>query len=330
MLISLSIENAFSEPVKGIQYAERAERLADSLGFAKGQALALKYIGMGYFVQGEYFKTINFWIESLEAFRKINDLDGESNILNNIGAIYFNQGQYVKALDYYLESLKAAEKLGNKLRILTALQNVGSIYSDSEITFDKALEYYRQALPLSIEVGNDMALGTITVNIGQIYVNKEQYDSALFYFEKSLNAFRKVEGGNTPYTLNYMGKVYALRNDFSKAIQYQQESYEIAKSRNAKLEMSHSLLGLAETYKLMGDEQAALAALNEAEALATEINASYQLKDAYLSLSQVHADLRDYKNAYQYRVLLDAVKDSIYNIEVNKKLERAQFNYDLE
>ena len=330
ILVNLSIEHAFSEPLEAIGYAERAEALADSLGFTKGRALALKYLGIGYYVQSDYLRTLNYWTESLNAFRDMGDLNGEANMLTNIGAIYFNQGQDLKALEYHLQSLKVAEEVGNKLRILTALVNIGSVYSNKEQTYNKALTYYRQALDLSIKTSDKAAFGTVTVNIGQIYYNKTEYDSALFYFEKSLQAFSQVEGGNVPYTLNYIGEVYARRKDFDKAIRYQQEAYEIAKSKNAKLEMSQILIGIAETDKLMGNLKAALKALDEAEALSTEISANYQMKDVFGSLSDVYATLTNYEKAYEYRVKLDAVKDSIYNTEINKRLEKAQFNYDLE
>ena len=330
LLIGLSMEHAFSEPLSAIAHAEQAVKLADSLGFTKGLAIALKYKGIGYYVQSDFFRAINFWLESLEAFKAIGDLDGESNMLSNIGSIYFNQGQDLKALEYYLASLKAAESTGNKLRILTALTNVGNVYSNKEQTHDLALEYYHRALKPAIELDNLQALATISVNMGQLFVEREEFDSARYYYEQSLEAFRNIDGGNTPYTLNYLGEMYAKNKEPEKALPYQQEAYEIASSRNAKLEMAHSLLGMAKTYSLLGNTDAALKALNEAETISEEIEATYQLKDAYEGLSEVLARKNDYRQAYGYRLKFDALKDSIYNTEMDKKLERLMFVYDLE
>ncbi len=330
LLIGLSMEHAFSEPLTAIAHAEQAGKLADSLGFTKGLAIALKYKGIGYYVQSDFFRAINFWLESLEAFKAIGDLDGESNMLSNIGSIYFNQGQDLKALEYYLASLKAAENTGNKLRILTALTNVGNVYSNKEQTHDLALEYYHRALRPAIELNNLQAVATISVNMGQLFVNQEEFDSARYYYERSLEIFRNMEGGNTPYTLNYLGEMYTKNKEPEKALPYQQEAYEIASSRNAKLEMAHSLLGMAQTYTLLGNTDAALKALNEAETISEEIEAIYQLKDAYEGLSEGLARKNDYRQAYGYRLKFDALKDSIYNTEMDKKLERLMFVYDLE
>lgn len=329
-LISKSIENVRTRPDDAIKYADSAKVLAESLGFTKGVALALKYQGMGHYFQSENFETINYWVESLNAFRAIGDQNGEANMLNNIGSIYFNQAMDVKALEYYLESLRVAEEINDTFRILSALVNIGSVYSNKEATYDKALEYYFQALPLSISQGDYVSMGTTTVNIGQVFYNLEELDSALFYFEQSLEYFQHVEGGNVPYSLNYIGNVYARQNKFEEAIRYQQRAYEIAKERNAKLEMTHILIGLAETYKMQGNTRASLEILDKAEVIALDINANNQLKEIFEDKSSAFADLSMFRKAYQYRLLLSDVKDSLFNIQNAKSMERMQFNYDLE
>jgi class 3 adenylate cyclase len=329
-LISQSIENVRTRPDIAIQYADSARVMAEKVGFTKGVALALKYQGMGHYFQSENFETINYWIESLNAFKAIGDRNGEANMLNNIGSIYFNQAMDVKALEYYLESLRVAEEINDTFRILSALINIGSVYSNKEATYDKALAYYFQALPLSISQGDFVSMGTTTVNIGQVYYNLEELDSALYYFEQSLEYFGHVEGGNIPYTLNYIGNVYARKGQFEKAVNYQIQAYEIARERNAKLEMTHILIGLAETYRMTGNTSAALEALDKAEVIAEDINANNQLKDIYEDKSYFYADLSMYNKAYEYRLLLSDVKDSLFNIQNAKSMERMQFNYDLE
>lgn len=329
-LIALSIENIGIDPGISIDYATEAQVIAEEIGFDKGLALALKYHGMAYYVQADYFNTINLWIESLEVFKRIGDLNGQANMLNNIGAIYFNQGLDVKAIEYYLESLRAAEKVGNKLRILTALVNIGGVYSNKPETHNKALEYYHQALPLCLELNDPSAIGTATVNMGQIFLEAEKYDSALYYFQRSFEAFRTIESKDVAYTLNYIGAVYAGKKDYITALNYQKQALEIAKEKNAKLEMTHSLLGMAQTYEMMKDTASALKVFREAASIASEINANTQLAPILEGMSRSYATLSMYQKAYESRLFLEDVKDSLYNAENNKKIERMQFNYDLD
>ena len=93
------------------------------------------------------------------------------------------------------------------------------------------------------KLGDNDAIGTTTVNMGEIYFARNDYDSALIFYERSLEAYRKSETGNVPYSLNNIGKVYAMKGDINKAIEYQKEAYEIAKDRQAKLEMAQALIG---------------------------------------------------------------------------------------
>ena len=170
-------------------------------------------------------------------------------MLNNLGAINFSRGNDMKATEYYLESLKVAEEIGDTLRILTALVNIGAVYSNKEATRDKALVYYAQALPLSESIGDQDAIGTSAVNMGEIFLLKGDDKSALLFFEKALEAYKKAEQGNIPYALINIGKVYRFRGDYGQAIRYHQEANDIAQQMNSKLEMFQVLESLANTYK---------------------------------------------------------------------------------
>ena len=156
-----------TDPAGAINLANEAKALAAKIDYPKGEAVALKNIGLAYYFQGKYVETLNFWKQSLNVYESIKDEDGIANLLNNLGAIYFNQGDNVKALDYYLQSLKIAEHIGNKEKIMMTLNNVGNIYSLKEATFDKALFYYEKALPICEQLGNTSSMGSLYVDIGK-------------------------------------------------------------------------------------------------------------------------------------------------------------------
>ena len=108
-LLQQSKDHFNDDPVKAIDLAKQAKELAATINFDKGEAYALKNIGIVYFYQGKYVETLDFWNQSIAIFERINDDVGVANLLNNLGALYFNQGDNVKALDYYLKSLKISE-----------------------------------------------------------------------------------------------------------------------------------------------------------------------------------------------------------------------------
>jgi tetratricopeptide (TPR) repeat protein len=114
-LIALSKKYFKSAPDEAIQFATQGKILSEKIGFKKGRAISLKNIGIGYYMQGKYIETFDFWNQSMAAFNVIGDKQGVTNILSNLGSIYFDQGNDTKALEYYLKSLKLSEEIGNKL-----------------------------------------------------------------------------------------------------------------------------------------------------------------------------------------------------------------------
>jgi len=329
-MIALSGSLVRTDAKEALIYANKAKELADKLAFGRGQAYALKSIGMGYYFQGNYIETLLFWEQSLKTFQSINDKLGIANMLNNLGAVNFNEGDDEKAIQFYLESLKVSEEIGDKLRIATALVNIGAVYFNKKATHDRALEYYLKALPLSEELGDHDAIGTSAVNTGEIYLARGDDKSALLYFEKALDAYKKSENGNVPYALNNIGKVYAKRKDYPQAIKYQKEAYELARKLSAKLEMSQSLLGLAETYSQQGDYRSSIATYHNATDIAKEIGANYELKFAYEGLAGLYQKVADFENAYKYQTLYAGIKDTLYNAEMDKRLQALTLNFDLE
>jgi class 3 adenylate cyclase/Tfp pilus assembly protein PilF len=251
-------------------------------------------------------------------------------MLNNLGAVNFNQGDDEKAIEYYLESLKIAEEIGDKLRVATALINIGAVYFNKKGTHDKALQYYLKALPLSEELGDQDAIGTSAVNIGEIYLARKDSKSALFYFEKALVAYKKAQSIQVAYAMYNIGRVYTQRKEYSVAIDYQQKAYALAKKMNANLEMSQALLGLADTYRQQGDYSTAISTYIRAKDIAKEIRASYELKSAYEGLADLYQKISDYQNAFKYQTLFTAIKDTLYNADMDKRIQAKTLNFDLE
>lgn len=329
-LIALSGSLLSSNPDYSLRYATEAKALADKLGFKRGQAYALKSIGRVYYAKGNYIETLTYWQQSLSTFKSINDKQGIANMLSNLGVINFNEGDDEKAIEYYLESLRVSEEIGDKLRIATALINIGAVYFNKKGTHDNALQYYLKALPLSEELEDQDAIGTSAVNIGEIYLDRIDSKSALFYFEKALAAYKKTQDIGVAYALYNIGRVYTQRKQYLVAISYQQNAYALAKKKNASLEMSLALLGLADAYRQKGDFATAISTYTRAQDIAKEIGASYQLKSAYEGLAELYQKISDYQNAYKYQTLFTAIKDTLYNADMDKRIQAKTLNFDLE
>lgn len=327
--ITLCKKSINAAPQEAFIYGAKALQLADSIGFIRGKAYALKYIGLYYFNLGKNVETLDEWSKSLNDFRQINDKQGIANMLSNIGALYDKNADDANALDNYLQSLTISESINDKLRIATALQNIGNTYSRKPLTYPQALTYFLRALPLTEELQDRDAMVTVITNLGELYLKMGKEDSSLYYLKKGLKASKNVEEVTTTYILNRIGKTYAKQKKYDLAIGYQKQAVALATKLNAKLDIGKSLLGLADTYFSKGEIDLALTTYHNAENILTEVHAVEELKDSYAGLYKSYAAKGDFNNAFLNLNLYSNYKDTIYNNETDKKLANLQLNSDM-
>ena len=329
VLNSLSKVLSHTNPDSAIIVATEAKVLAEKIDYKPGLALAFKNTGMGYYLQGKYKETVINWQQAAGVYKLFGDKKGVANMLSNQGAVYFEQGDDAKALELHLQSLKIAEEINDTLRILTSLTNIGGIYLNKEATYKKALDYFIRSYKLSVLIKDDYSIGTSSVNLGETYYKLGDDSTALIYLHESEKAYAQ-QPENLPYTLNYIGRVYTRQMKFDEAIKIHQQAFEISKQVDTKLNETQSLVALAQAYTAKGDNTAAIKAYRQSLDISMPLNAVTEMKDAYLGLSAAYSQNKDFTNAYKYQNLLLAIKDTIYNINTDKKLGTLQFGFEME
>jgi class 3 adenylate cyclase len=329
LLVEVS-SSLFSEyPEEAHKYALEAYQFADRSGNIKAKALAMKFAGLSNYRQGKMVDAFRDFNQSLDLFRSINDIVGEANILSNIGALFSDQGEEETALKNLLRSLALSEQVNDSKRIATAKINIGSIYMKKSYTYDKAIENFKQAMDLSKKINYSDAYAISLINLGETYFYKKQYDSALYFYSRIEDEIRDDDEllSNAYKT---MGKIYLINNDFERAEFYSKRSYEMAKRSNLKLEMTKSLVSLGETYQAKKQNDEAIKYFTEARSIAEDLNLNYELKDIYEGFAKSYGEKGDFKNALAYQNLLNAIKDTIYNIETDKKLTNLQLDFEID
>jgi adenylate cyclase len=325
-----TIAKAFhtTDPKRSITYGQQSSVLAAKLNFIRGLALAYKVTGIGYAYTGENVEAVKSYQLALQAYDSLGDKKGIANIYSNLGNVYYNQDEDVEALDLYLKALRYADESDDTLRMVTALVNVGAIYGKKPRDYDKAIEYYRKAFPLAKAIGDNSTFGIAAVDIGEIYMEKSVFDSAAYYYNISLNAVKGTE--DAPYTMYDMGQLFMKQKKYDRAIEIFTQSVALAKNLDLKSDLAKALIGLGNAYKAKSDLVRAEENLLEAEKIAVETDAKYSLKDIYEALAAIHDAKKEYAKTAKYQSLLLAVKDSIYNLEADKKLNTLSFNYRLD
>lgn len=319
-----------TQPDSAIKYSQESIEIGYSINYKSGIALALKNIGLSYYTKGDYFEVLNYWTQSQAVYDSIGDKNGVSNILNNLGSVYFNQGDDAKAIEFYLKALRVAEETGDQLRIASVYLNIGNVYLNKPETHNMALDYLNRGLSLSEKLKEYDAIGNASVNIGEIYYLGKNYDSALFYFQKSLTAFEIDGGGSAPYSLNNIGKVYTEKGQYVSAIMNHNEAFTLAEQTGDDLQIAQSLIGIGNAYRFSNRFNYALEPYLKAEIISKSIDALKELQETYVGLSITYSNLGDFTNAFKYQTLLTEINYEIYNTANDKKIQSLQFSYDIE
>lgn len=327
-LISLGTLYLNTDIKEALNYGNQALVQAEKINYRKGLGNALKLLGLGYAYMNKSFEADSLWKASLTVFESIQFKEGISNIYNNLATLNYSLGEDAKSIEYNLLSLKIAEEIDNKLRIGSSLLNLGNVYSNKPATADIAINYFLRALPIFEEINYTEGIGTATVNIGEIYFNKKMYDSALTFFQTSIEMFEGT--ADAAYALNYVGEIYAERNDFENAFKYHNQAIEVTEQLGAQQFLAQSLLSLAKTQKKKGDVLKSIETYKRAQKISEEITAKQEIKRAYEALAEAYAQIGDFKDAYAYESLLTRIKDDLYNTDEDKKIQQLQFNAEVE
>ncbi|MFT3910068.1 MAG: adenylate/guanylate cyclase domain-containing protein [Ferruginibacter sp.] len=332
--VRVNVLNALSKaffndnPDTSVTIALTSKKLAEQINYQRGLAQANKNLGAGYYLQGKYKDAVISWQQALDVYKLNDDKTGVANMLSNMGAVYFAQGDDAKAMELYLQSLKMSEELNDTLRILTVLNNIGGVYLNKEVTYKKALDYFLRAYKLSVVINDQNTIGGSAVNLGETYYKLGDDSTALLYLYKSQKAYTGTE--NLPYTLNYIGRVYARQKQFDKAVKTHIEAFEFAKKLDTRLDMTQSLVALGQAYYAKGDIALAIEAYKQSLDVSTPLEAMTEMEAAYSGLSDAYSKQSDFSNAFKYQNLLLAIRVKIYNENTTKKLGTLQFGFDLE
>ncbi|RYZ79102.1 MAG: tetratricopeptide repeat protein, partial [Proteobacteria bacterium] len=315
-----------TDSAKAINLALQAKKLASDIGYPRGEAYALKNVGMVFYVRGLYVQTLDYWNQSLEVFEKIKDDVGIATIVGNIGAVYFNQGADDKALEYTLKALQLAEKLGDTVRMISGSINVGAIYHNKKDPV--ALNYLLKAIPLVESSNNKDALIVITGNIGEIYFDNNDNQKAVEWFKRSIEA-----SGTSPeasFSYNGIGKVNLREGKFETALQNHNTALQISEKAGDNFQVVRSLRGIADVYEKQGNTALALQYYSKARLTAEQMDdVKVELKDLYKDMSAAYAKSNDFRNAFALKSLYSDIKDTLYNLETRKKLNQLQFDFEL-
>ncbi len=313
-----------------VHYSKISLALAKKIKSKKLEAVNYGFLGMTYTNEGNYTEALLNHQKSLEIKTQLKDKIGIANSYNNIGDVYYQQGNYAEALVNHFKSLKQKEELKDNNGIANSYNNIGSVYN--------ALKNYKESLKyhfLSLKIREDLKdKGNMVMSYNNIAINYnalENYEEALKYQELALKMHAELDNkkGLAIVYGNIGNTFYHLKN-YEKAQYNYQKSLKMREEIGDKKGVASALYNIANVNIKLKQYEEARKNIDKSLALNTAMNSLDFLKDNYYTNSTIYFEEGNHKEALVFYKKYIQYKDSIFNIENDKKSNRAQIQYEFD
>jgi tetratricopeptide (TPR) repeat protein len=207
-------------------------QLSQRTGDKKSLGEATAIMGSISFESGNYEKSFEYFNQSLEIFKSIDDSYNTAIVLAKIGDLYRLAGDSKTALNFYSQSLDYKKTISIEWYPLVDL---GDTYYSLE-QYDSTLydqEKYLQAIKSMTIRSNYTTLPRI--RIAEINIASKEYDKALALLTEELKLTQKNNDKNQLMRLLLdMGKAYEGGKNYEKAFYYTNDLLHNAQSHQVK------------------------------------------------------------------------------------------------
>jgi predicted ATPase len=254
-------------------HLESALEIHRELGNRREEGTVLGNLGLFHRGQGRTVEARANLEAALAIHRELGNRRSEGIFLGNLAVIDHDQGRLDEARLHYEATLAIFREVGNRRLEGNYLCNLGSLHWDQGRT-EEALAHYEAALAIHRELGNRPQEGILVGNLGAMCANEGRREEALAHFEAALLVHREV--GNRRFegmVLANLGSLLGEEGRIEEARAAFEKGEAIHREVEDALELAKLLCLRAEFEFGAGERTAAIAALDEADALAAQVGA---------------------------------------------------------
>lgn len=258
------------------------------------------FLGDNYFYLAQTYLFLNNFPEALknlnsalQLFENLNDKLRIARVYNNIAILYGKQNRYDKELSYYnlaIEIIKN-ENSQNGQRLKDVINsNIALIYNDKG-EHEKALKLLLNSYKFRVKNSSPNNFALLCRSLGSTYLNLKDDKKAIEFFEKSLQIYTKT-GNKSGLGDVYreLGKVYFQKKNYQKAVEYTEKGLSFS----------------------------------------NQIGELESIKFGYENLAKIYSQSGNYKKAFESESLYKKYSDSMFNSEINNKMNQLQMNFEFE
>jgi serine phosphatase RsbU (regulator of sigma subunit) len=329
-------------------YYEKAEKILKNAGHPckaievwKSFADELTQIKLDSSLAHKILKRIYANAEKTKCFDALVQVEHSIGIF--LGERY---GNYRKSLEHLLKAVDLIEKYDAKPEVkIDIYQALGSLFYKAG-NYEKALEYWLNMYDIHLTLKKDekrflrLSEARLLNDIGLAYKNKEEYEKALFYYEKAIEAAKQVKDtfwmnlpkgniGDILLKRNALDTAFVLFDIYLKNAQKYQDWGIVVAGHNKIANYYYLKKNYTEAEKFLEKSQQILSDKKQVIASYNAILPVVSQKIIWETLSKIKTAKGEYKSALEYQNKYVNLNDSINKIVGAQQLQLLAIDYQI-
>ncbi len=315
-------------PDSAMVYEQEMLRLAESINFERGKAIAYNNIGYIYRKKSQYDECLEYSHKALSILEPLGDKSMAAWCYHNIANVHYARGRSDLALENHFKALRLREEIGEKKSVAWSLSNISDIYRDQGYK-EQALQYTQQAVAKFQETGDKHGAAVALNSIGVMLQEEGRYEEATSQFLQALALDEAMEHGiGMIWSLRYLGEVSMLQRRYDQAEKYFLRGLTISRKLNDRKQTISALLNLGRLFEQTKLIPRAFVCAKEALALADSVHSEQARQESFQLLSNLYAATGNYESAYRYHIQAASLRDSLFTASSAKKVAEISTQYE--
>jgi CHAT domain-containing protein/tetratricopeptide (TPR) repeat protein len=193
-------------PYRGVSHYERALALSEDQRRVDLQDEVMRLLASTHQLLGNWSRVLDYSERAFERNPNPSD-DSRFWYLTNRGIAYYEFLDRGRAEHSFREALEVARQSGQRRSESVALGELGLVAWEFDRNRDRALEFYGQAAAIANEIGVGMLEATWLNNAGNVFRDSREFEAALGYYRRALDAAASGGRGRNPIPLKNIGQV---------------------------------------------------------------------------------------------------------------------------
>ena len=171
-------------------------------------------------------------------------------------------------------------------------------FDDPEHIEDPAIREILGQYKKAMEAGDVIGQGESLLHLGTLYAIREQFLKAIKYYKQAL-AVQKTSGDvhGQSKALSNIGLAHADLGHYNKAIRYHLHALDISRQHDDAVAETSHLTNLAETHELLEQYDEAIACLKDVQLIYQDMDVPHLLRKTQLNLERLQKLQKEYHQA---------------------------------